>query len=106
MASRNALANALYAKRISMGLSPREAALDANVSHSTFARAENADTMPAGENFFRLAAWCGLLSDQEEEKDTLEAVTLALLKDGLLTSVQAETMVRIVSDLYAVFTAT
>ena len=59
----NGLAQALSAKRVTAGLSIREAAEAANMDMATYWRLECKETMPTVDTFVMAARWLGISLD-------------------------------------------
>ncbi len=98
-----ALAQRLRDRRGSMSV--RQAAADADVSFMTFSRVESG-SQPDLATFMKLCAWLRVPPEEffirgaRRDTDTLDAVTRHLVTDPALDREAAESIARVVRDMY------
>jgi transcriptional regulator with XRE-family HTH domain len=103
------LATRVKARRRSLGISLRAAAVEAGVSAATLSRVERGDYMPERDNLFRLLRWVGAPAAAEPDGPaephppgaaTMEAIELHLRADKDLSAADAETIAQMVRLAY------
>lgn len=106
-------ASRLREKRLSRGLSLRQAAQEVGVSATTFSRVERGDHLPDRENLLQLANWLGVTLEQvattpadhdvvthSPGESTVEAVALHLRADKDLDPKDARILMEVFRVAY------